>query len=450
MSISVFRRVALLLRAWSTYMTPRRGRIVALVALVILVGAAACSEQLDSGSTCSTLCPLQNETLRDTVLDPVSLDTTLAGFPVAGATRSLLLATAPSPDSLDVRALVRFDSLPSKYSPAAGGDSVAITTVDSTYLRLVLDTTGTQTVPLPAAITVEAYDVDTTIGVDTTTATLARLFRPDRRIGSATLAAGALVPDSLRVKLSDAVFAAKATTGTRLRVGLRIVSAQRAQLRVLGVRSGGSISSTAPTLTFDAATDTGYKAVVVAPYSRTPASDPAVLGSLIDQSLVVRSPSPAIGTDLIVGGAPGRRTLIEFKLPIQLTDSTNVVRAVLELTQRPARYVAATDTVRIRSEGVLATSGLTDLVQVAGLAAPIGLERRHAQPLARGQRHAHLFVSHARARVPCAPRDHGARDRDPCTTRRIAGRRSPVLFVRGAGCGSAPPAPDIHPPQLVR
>ena len=354
-------------------MTPIRGRVAVLAALVLLAGAAACSEQLDSGATCSTLCPLQNEQLRDTVIDPVALDTTLAGFPVAGATRALLLATAPGPDSLDVRAVVRFDSLPTKYGPPAGGDSIVITTVDSTYLRLVLDTTGARTAGLPAAITVEAYDVDTTIGVDTATATLATLFRPDRRIGTATLAAGSLVPDSLRVKLSDALFATKARTGSRLRIGLRLVSAQRAQLRVLGVRSGASLSSTAPTLTFDAATDTLYKAVIVSPSSSAPSADPIVARSLLDQSLVVQSPRGSVGTDLVVGGVPGRRALIEFRLPIRLTDSTNVVRAVLELTQRPVRYVAATDTVRIRSEGVLATAALTDLLQVASLAAPVGL-----------------------------------------------------------------------------
>ena len=373
MSISVFRRAAIRLRAASAHVSPLRTRIAALVALIVLVGAAACSEQLDSGATCSTLCPLKNEQLRDTVLDPVALDTSLAGFPLLGATRALLLATAPSPDSVDMRAVIRFDSLPTKYGPPAGGDSVAITTVDSTYLHLTIDTTGTQTTPLPVPITVEAYDVDTTIGVDTTTAMLAPLFRADRRIGTVTLPAGTLIADSLRVKLSDTVFAAKARAGARLRIGLRVVSTAPAQLRVSGVRSGATLSSTAPSVTFDAATDTIYKAVTVSPASSTPTTDPATQGALVDQSLVVVSPRGTIGSDLLVGGMPGRRSLIRFNIPIQLTDSTDVVRAVLELTQKPVRYVAATDTVRLRSEGVLATTSVTDLVTVAGLAAPVGL-----------------------------------------------------------------------------
>ncbi len=369
MSISVFRRAVLRLRAFSCVGRATRARAAALVALAVLVGAAACSEQLDSGATCTTLCPLANEQLRDTVLDPVALDSTLAGFPLAGATRQLLVATAPAPDSLDVRAVIRFDSLPAKYAPPAGGDSVAITKVDDTYVRLFLDTTA---VAPTAAVRLEAYDVDTPTGGDTATTTLAALFTPSRQIGTASFAAGQKYPDSLHLKLSDSAFAAKASGGARLRIGLRVVSTAPAELRVFGVRSGTSLSSVAPSISFDAATDTIYKAVIVSPTSVVPSGGAIVAGAVVDQSLVVVSPRAAAGTDLIVGGAPGRRSFIRFNLPIRLTDSTDVVRAVLELTQRPARYVPSTDTVRLRSEAVLATTSVTDLVQAALLAAPGG------------------------------------------------------------------------------
>lgn len=377
-SISVFRRASVRLRASFKRAVPpsaasARGRVAVLAALVALVSAGACTEQLDSGPTCGTsaaatgLCPLANEQLRDTVIDPVALDTTLSGFPLFGSTRPLLVAAAPAPDSLDVRAVIRFDSIPAKYGPAAGGDSVAITTVDSTYLRLQLDTTA---LAPTAAVTLEAYDVDTPTGTDTTTATLAALFTPSRRLGSVGLPAATRYPDSLRLKLSDSAFADKARNGRRLRIGLRVVSAARAQLRVAGVRSGTTLASSAPTLLFDAATDTGYKAVIVNPASTTPSGDAIAAGAAIDQSLVVVSPRAAAGSDLIVGGVPARRSFIRFNIPIRLSDSTDVVRAVLELTQRPAPYAGATDTVRIRSEAVLATTAVTDLVQAALLAAP--------------------------------------------------------------------------------
>lgn len=352
--------------------SPLDGRAAVLAALALSVAAAACAEKLDSGATCTTLCPLSNEQLRDTVFDPVAFDTTLAGFPLTGATRPLLVATASGPDSLDVRAVIRFDSIPSKYAPPAGGDSVAIAAVDDTYIRLQLDTTLHQVAGGTA--TLEAYDVDTPAGTDTTTATLAALFTPARRIGTLplTLTQGRSVGDSLHLHLSDSALVDKARSGARLRIGLRVTGAPNVQLRVFGVRSGTALSSAAPTLSFDPAQDTIYKAVSVSPVSTQPAGDATVAGSVIDQSLVVVSPRGPAAGDLVVGGAPGRRSLIQFNLPLRLTDSTDVVRAVLELTQRPARYVAATDTVRVRSEAVLATSTVTDLVQAALLSAPAG------------------------------------------------------------------------------
>ena len=358
-------RAAHRLRAFS-----RSGPSALVVLLALGTIIAGCSEDLDSGKACGTLCPLANEQLRDTVLDPVALDTTLAGFPVLGTPRPLLLAVDPAPDSLDVRAVVRFDSLPSRYAPPSGGDSVAITAVDSTFLTLRLDTTGTQ---LPAAATLEAYDVDTPTGEDTATATLAPLFRPDRRLGTLALDSGATLGDSIRVPISDSAFATKATAGDRLRIGLRLVSTGRARVRVLSARTGTALSSFAPTLSFDAADDTVYRAVRVSPSSSAPTGDALTAAAATDAVLVVQSPRSAVGSDLLVGGVPGRRTLLRFNLPIQLTDSTDVVRAVLELTQRPVRYLPGADSVVVRSEGVLATTTVTDLVQVAALAAPVGL-----------------------------------------------------------------------------
>ncbi|HEY0776443.1 MAG TPA: hypothetical protein VGD56_00625 [Gemmatirosa sp.] len=371
MSISYFRRAAHRLRALASSSDGIRARVAALLALVVLVAAAACSEQLDSGKTCGTLCPLANQQLRDTVIDPVALDTTLSGFPVLGATRSLFVATAPAPDSLDVRAVIRFDSIPSKYGPAAGGDSVPITAVDSTYLRLIRDTTTSDS--LTSAATLEAYDVDTPSGADTATATLAALFTPNRLIGSVSLPKGRIYADTIRVKLSDSAFAAKAQAGARLRIGLRLVSPTRAQLRIRGVRSGTSLSAYTPTLTFDAATDTGYKAVPVTPASSNPPLNLTAQGAAIDQTLVLASPRAPLGTDLVVGGSPGLRTLIEFNIPIGLSDSTDVVRAVLELTQKPVHNAVPLDSVHLRSEAVLATTTVTDPFQAALLASPAGL-----------------------------------------------------------------------------
>jgi len=161
----------------------RRLSILArLAALVLLAVAAACTERIESGAACPELCPTENVPVRDTTLDAVVFDSVLSGYPGPGEQALFLLAAQPRPDSLDVRAVVRFDSLPARYFPAGAADSVQITQVDSGFITLHLDTTGTL---LTQAATISAYDVDTVgVGNDTSAATINRLFRPDRLIGA--------------------------------------------------------------------------------------------------------------------------------------------------------------------------------------------------------------------------------------------------------------------------
>lgn len=342
-------------------------RPVARALAVLAVAAAsllgACSENLDSGSGCPALCPLATDQLRDTVLDPVVLDTTLSGFPAPGVAAPLLVAVAPSPDSLDIRAVVRFDTLPAKYLPPAGGDSVALTRVDSGFLRLKLDTSGTR---LPQAATLEAYDVDTTAADDTSATTLAPLFRADRRLGAISFTAAQAIGDSIRVPISNTAIVAKAQASGRLRIGVRLVSSGRASLRILGVRAAASTVDI-PTLRFDPATDTTYRPLSVTPSSATPVSDRALGVQYVEQTVVARNPRTAIGSDLVVSGVPGRRGLLRFNVPLRLSDSTDVVRAELELVQRPARYADARDTVQLRTDAILATTAVTDLPRVVDL-----------------------------------------------------------------------------------
>jgi hypothetical protein len=347
--------------SFPTARAPRR--LAALLALVAAV-AAACSESLDGGEACPSLCPIANTAVIDTVLDAVVLDTALAGFPVPGEAAAQVLALQPGPDSLDVRAVVRFDSLPARYFPLGGGDSVTITTADSTVLSLRLDTTGTR---YAQAVTIEAYDVDTAAAVDTVSAALTALFRPGRRLGAVTLAPGTAV-DSVRLRLSDSALVASVRSTRRLRIGLRLVSAGAARVR-FGSAQG---STQGARLTFDPQRDTIYTAVTVGAASSTPAV-PQVAAGFRDFSFVARSSRAPSGADLVVGGYTGQRTFIRFVVPRRLTDSTTVVRATLEVVQRPARGVVATDTVTLRTQAVVATDSLVDVRRAATLIAPPGL-----------------------------------------------------------------------------
>ncbi len=346
-------------------------RLAAGAGVLALALAAACSEELETGAACPSLCPVTNEAVRDTVLSPVVLDSALGDVPVAGDPDRLLLAVRPGADSLDVRAVFRFDSLPARYAPPAGGDSVPIGAVTGSALRLRVDTStayfGAGRARVPAVpVTVEAYDVDTTAGADTTAAALAALFRPGRLLGSVTLAAGAALPDSaLRIPLSDAAVAARA--GGRLRVGVRVVSADRAQVRVSSARA---VAGFAPTLRFDPSPDNTANEVTVLPASGTP-DEVAVARGYLTQTVVARDAQQAPGADLVVGGLPARRTFLRFDVPARFVDSVSLVRATLELTQRPAAGSEPLDSVTVAPLAVFATDVITDVARASELTVPV-------------------------------------------------------------------------------
>ncbi|MDF1503024.1 hypothetical protein [Roseisolibacter sp. H3M3-2] len=348
-----------------TSLSPRAPRRLAVLLALAAAVAGACSEKLDGGAACPALCPVTNPALIDTVIDAVALDSTLAGFPAPGEASSQLLALEPGPDTLDVRAVVRFDSLPNRYFPPGGGDSIAVSTADSTVLSLRLDTARTR---YAQPVTVEAYDVDTTAAVDTLPAALNALFRPGRRLGSTTLQPGTAV-DSVRIRLSDSAFVAKATGSRRLRVGLRLVSG--ASARVAFATAQGT-STQGGRITFDPVRDTSYQPVLVSSASATPAVGQVAAG-FRDYAFVAASARPAAGSDLVVGGVQGQRVYLRFVVPPRLSDSTTIVRATLELVQRPARGVPATDSVTLRAQAVVATDTVRDVRLAANLIAAPGV-----------------------------------------------------------------------------
>jgi hypothetical protein len=88
--------------------------------------------------------------------------------------------------------------------------------------------------------------------------------------------------------------------------------------------------------------------------------------SVVEQTLVAASPRRAAGADLVIGGLPAYRGFVRFDIPRRLSDSTQLVRATLELTQRPAAGFSATDSVVLVPQAVYATGAVTDLVRLAG------------------------------------------------------------------------------------
>lgn len=330
----------------------RRAARLALLAAAT-AALAACSEDLDSGAACPALCPDEALATRDTVLEPVLLDTTLTGYPGVGLEGVLPMAARG--DTLDTRPIIRFDALPSTFTPA-GGTPTAYTQLTSATLSIPIDTAGTV---VPGPLTVEAYDV-AAADVDTAPAALAALFTPARRLATVTFADRAALGDTLRLALAPAVVLARVAGAQPLRVGLVVRAGASTQVNLVSTENTAGAAAR-----LALRTDADTAAQIAAP------NNAAGIPELRDFVAVVRGPARPPATLLAVGGVYGRRALLQFTVPPRVLDSATVVRATLELTQAPNRVAAnRTGGVTVVAQPTVAASALADTLTGGALREP--------------------------------------------------------------------------------
>ena len=347
-----------------------------LIVFGFAAAVGACSEKLEGGASCPVLCPQQQIDLKDTLIEPVIVDSTRADFSPIGEESELLLTARG--DTFETRVVMRFDSLPRFYfKPAAPNDTVFITAADSARLRVRLDTvTLSEGIGSPTApVTVEAYDVDAI--ADTTTADLLPLFTSARLLGSKTFAPESL-KDTLEIPIASATVANRITQRTHLRLGLKLVSGKSAQLRLL---------TNAATVLFKPAADTTLSASLLS--ATPPDSALATLrANLADFVIVARGNDPLPPATIGIGGYPARRTYMRFSLPSHIVDSSTVVRASLILTQVPrAHSPGAADSITILPLAVTAAPSLTDVSRLLNLGSRLGItDSLRVRPLDGGVR----------------------------------------------------------------
>ena len=329
-----------------------------LAGLVLLTAfAAACTEKLDDGAGCPLLCPDQGGQIQTVTIDAVSLDSTVSALEGQGTETSLLLATRG--DTIDSRVIFRFDSIPDRYrKPGADTTSFAVTTADSVFLRVRVDTIGAK---LSGPLTLDLYDVNST-APDSAVAAIAALFTDDRLISSGTIAKADL-KDTVNISIPGSAILAR--KGGPMRIGVRARGPQSVQIRLLSQEGSGN-----PTvLSYRVSPDTTIAKIVLAPSSRTPTDNQILANSLSDYTLLVKGTATGPVTLLNVGGLPARRVYIRFNIPSFLIDSVDVVRATLLLTQIANNSIDPTDTIRVAPQVSLATVAVTDVAKAAQITA---------------------------------------------------------------------------------
>jgi hypothetical protein len=343
----------------------------------LFVSMLSCSENLDSSGVCSVLCPPIGGDVQNITLDAVLIDSTVPALSGLGTEPALLLASRG--DSLDTRVVIRFDSLPATFIPV-GDTAKPVTTVDSAYIQLQLDTLSIKgTDP----VTIEAYDVDTTAN-DTSTAAVLALFRPDRFISSQTFARTQL-KDTVKYFISNDAVLSRIQSRAPLRIGLRAVTAGSTQMRFASSESGFG-----PVLLFRATPDTATKPLTIFPFSKTPVGEGIVATNLSDYTVIAKGPPPAPPGILAIGGLPARRVYIQFNIPSQYIDSVTVVRATLLLNQLPLIGLDPTDTVKLQPQVVLAGRAVSDPVKAAQIIGDFNVDTLKVIPGGSGRKNVEL------------------------------------------------------------
>ena len=343
-------------------------RLVIAGFLLVTAFTAACTEKLENNAGCPILCPDQGGEISTITIDAVTLDSTVSALEGQGTETSLLVATRG--DTIDARAIVRFDSIPDRYrKPGPDTASFDVTTVDSAFLRMRIDTIGGK---IPASVTLDLYDVNST-APDTAVAAIAALFTPDRLITSVTFAKTAL-KDTINIPIPPAaVLARKAAP---MRIGIRARGPESVQLRLLSQEGAGTPTE----LSYRVSPDTTIAKVALGPFSKTPVDQPILAGSLADYTLLVKGTSTGPPSQLNIGGLPARRVYMRFNLPSFIVDSVDVVRATLLLTQQPNLTIDPGDTVNIIPHVSLAAAAVTDVAKAAQITAIANTDTLHVTP----------------------------------------------------------------------
>lgn len=336
-----------------------------LLALPLAFAFGACSEDLETGGACPALCPGQQLEILDTVLEPaIDLDTTLTGYPITGFEPSLLLSARL--DTLDVRAVIRFDTIIRGFRSPVTDTVEQVQQVDSASLNIRIRRTG---VPLPPTFFIDAYDVADTTVADSLPLALLPHFVPERLLGSIQIDSAGFSDTSLvRIPLDTAVLLDIIEDPARLlRVGLVVRSTQSVEIRVLPVDSG----TAGPRLRYRVHPDTGVAVANVVPSSQTPRTPLFVSFDFIDYSIVATPWPIAAPARFAMGGLPGNRSYLRFDLPRWLTDSSTVLRARLEMVQDPVRGLDDTVTTVVYGHMGLAAHDITDLRRAVLLVGPL-------------------------------------------------------------------------------
>ena len=354
-----------------------RHRLLPLFGLALLA-LGACKEDLAGGAACPTLCPGQQLEVHDTVLvaDQVFDSTVLVtGMPPLGTESNLLVARYADAqgDSVVSGAVVRYDSLQRNFPRTdTTAPFVPVASVTAASLQF---TSTPDTSMIRDSVRFEVIDVDANVP-DLDTATIHQLFLTRPALGRLNVKKDSVSSQHV-VPLDTAFIRQHVTTGTRIRLGVRLFSYGH------DATGNAQVGITPLTSTTSAGTKTGPSLQYMA-HAAAPATDslqfvnfPVSKSSggpefkyLANYQLVLKGSPPAPEGVVPVGGLPSTRLYLRFTLPGALIDSsTTIVRATLTFHQQGDSTFSRLDSVSLTPRVVVASPIVTDVSKAALLLA---------------------------------------------------------------------------------
>jgi hypothetical protein len=356
-----------------------RHRLLPLLGLA-LFALAGCKEDLAGGAACPTLCPGQQLEMHDTILvatDVIDTSAIVNGMPPLGTETQLLVARYKDAagDSIISGAVMRYDSLRRSFPQVdTTKPPLAVASVSSASLQF---TSTPDTSIIRDSVRFEVIDVDANVP-DLDTATIHQLFITRPALGTLNVKKDS-VTGLHSVRIDTAFVRQHVTSGTRIRLGLRIFSyghdsTGNAQVGIIPITSVSSIggAQSGPILQYmgHAAVADTVDSLSFTNNSSSKSSGGPEFKYLANYQLVLKGSPPAPSGVLPVGGLPSSRVYLRFNLPQALIDSsTTIVRATLLLHQRGDSTFADVDSISLTPRVVIASPSVTDISKAALLLA---------------------------------------------------------------------------------
>jgi hypothetical protein len=326
---------------------PRLALVAALLAFVAVLGA--CSEDLDGGAACGTLCPGTELDSREVTLTALVDEDVVPAILETGSEPVMPLIDRK--DTVQTRIAIRFDTLITQYADSVTDSLFTIDTLTAAALVLTFDRTPST---VQDSVVFDVFDVDDGTD-DTTAAGIESRMTEARRIGTRRVAKATLdgtVGDTVQLPLDAqymlSILRRTAESQRRLRVAVRATSPRSLVLQVLATVG----SQNGPLLTYRHPKAAGSNSMVA--YSDVP-SDLTAKRALADFTTIPVRPARRTDPVFAIGGLPARRTVLRFAIPDSIDAAAAIIQAELRLVQVPDPVGALRDTVLVDS-----TTGLRE------------------------------------------------------------------------------------------